>query len=306
MELLDLPIQLSRLGEPVWVHLLTDLHRASLGCDSKQWRSDINQIKHAVEKKGEKHYWLGGGDLLNAIGPKDRRHDTAAIAPEFRDHIGDDLFQAEASAIVSELRSIRDYGIGIGMGNHEATIARQGEFNPSRYIAEHLNLPYLGYSALIRFRLMHGGNSQSVICFWHHGYGAARTKGGKLNMLWGLRDVVEADVYCTGHVHELIDFPESRLSGTRRGAFRLHQQEILFVNGGTYQKAYATGAKSQKAFKFDPDHFVRPDYAEVKAFRSAVIGHNGWRMQKAHSGNKDRNRSEPQWSVRLKRVDFRR
>jgi hypothetical protein len=305
MELLDFPIEVPKYSHKVFVHVFGDIHRASLGCDAQQLRSDINQVKHANEtREDESHYWIGLGDWHNAIGPKDRRHDAAAIATEFREYVGDDLFQREASTLVSEFEAIKQWGIGILTGNHEATIAKTGEFNPSIYVAERLNLPYLGYSALVRFtvRALNATRVYVVMAYCHHGTGASRTKGGKMNMLWNMRDVVDADVYVVGHVHELVDFPVARMAGTRKGAFRLKERELLFVNGGTYQKAYAA-EKAQKG-GFNPNRVVRPDYAEVKAYTPSIIGHNGWMMTQKHV-TKISNRG-PQWQTRLKRVDFRR
>ena len=279
MELLDFPIQLRKTTEPVFIHVFSDIHRAAAGCDIAQLRSDINRLKHSVEKKGEQHYWLGGGDWINGIGPKDKRLDSAAIAPAFQKFVGDDLFGAEAHSIASEFRKIRDYGIGIGTGNHEDAVARHGEFNPSKRIAAALELPYLGYSAVIRFCIRKGTRSLgSCIAYWHHGKGAAASKGGKVNMLFGMRDVIEADVYIVGHVHEPIDFPESRLSVPHAGKMRLKERDLVFINSGTYLKAYETVGAAQKPFTYDEERQVRSDYAEKKAYRPSVIGHNGWRM----------------------------
>jgi hypothetical protein len=242
MELLDYPIDLESLSEKINIHLFGDIHRAALGCDAKQLRSDVNQIKVGNEK-GERHLWVGMGDWCNSIGPKDKRHDSAAVAPEFVEYMGDDLFRVEASALASEFKPIAQYGIGMITGNHEDGIARRSEYNPARDIAERLDIPYLGYSAIIRFRLRHGNHTECVIFHLHHGTGASRTKGGKMNMLYNMRDVVQADIYAVGHVHEVLDFPEVRMTVTRAGKLRLVQKPLLFINCGTYLKAYATDTR---------------------------------------------------------------
>jgi hypothetical protein len=305
MELLDYPINLKSWKEEVTVHLFGDIHRAALGCDHKQLRADIKKLKEANER-GERHRWLGTGDWCNSIGPKDKRHDSTAIASEFRHHVGDDLFRMEVATLVREFESIRDYGIGIGTGNHEDTIARNSEYNPSRALAQHLNLPYLDYSAVIRFRLTAGPQVRSVILYWHHGYGASRTKGAKLNMLYNMRDVLaNADVYAVGHVHELLDFPEVRMEASHAGQLRLTQKPILFINNGTYLKAYATDTRPQKAMQFNPELAARSDYAEKKAYRPSVIGHNGFTMQ-LQNDRKGLGRGRNDWKVKLNRVDFTR
>jgi hypothetical protein len=304
VELLDFPIVLSSYKEKVYVHLFTDIHRASSGCDVRRLKSDINRLKKSHEKAGESHWWIGGGDWANAIGPKDRRHDSAAIAPSFRRHIGSNLFGEEARALVADFRHIRDNCIGVGMGNHEDSIARHGEFNPATYIAEQLDVPFLGYSALVRMRLTYKAHTENIVIYWHHGRGAARTKGSKVKMLWGLRDQVEADVYLTGHVHELIDFPDVKLHVPRTGEMRLLRSDRLFVNGGTYQKALIAESKPQSPGAYDDTRDVRPDYAEKAGLRPSVIGHNGFRVQLSKTRVGIRNNM--QWHCNLKRVDFAR
>lgn len=304
MELLDFPIQLDYETEWVYVHLFTDIHRAASGCDAKKLRKDIAELKDSVEKKGEKHYWIGGGDWANSIGIKDRRHDAGAIAPEFRQYIGDHMFAMETAVLCKEFESIRDYGIGIGMGNHEDVIAKSGEYNPAKAIAEQLDLPFMGYSAVIRFNLKPpGGRGGGVaLAYWHHGIGAARAKGGKVNMLYNMRDVIDADVYLVGHVHELIDFPEMRLSVNRRGKLKLYERNLLFINGGTYQRSYPVGVKAQGPLKFNHEDIVRPDYGEKKGYRPSLIGHNGWRMRRCRKTFDGKS----QWIVDLRRVDYKR
>jgi len=303
VELLDFPVKLRNSLAKVYIHCFSDIHRSASGCDHAKLRSDINKLKHLNETTTDLHYWFGGGDWCNAIGPKDKRHDAAAIAPGFRDYIGDDLFGYEASVLSSEFRCIREWGIGVGMGNHEASVAKYNEFNPAKRIAESLDLPYLGYSALVRFRMyLPRRGASTALMYWHHGAGAARSAGGKLNMLMRMRDVVLADVYVVGHVHEIIDVPKIRMTATRKGKLMLEARPVLFVNSGTYQKGYATDTEPQEAGKYnhrDPGDEVRPDYAEKAAYEPSVIGHNGFSMRMVHKTK------EGGKTLDLRRVDWR-
>ena len=242
MELLDYPIQLRAITDKVFIHIFGDIHRAARGCDVHQLHSDINQVKHANDRKnGEHHYWIGLGDWMNAISGKDKRHDSTAISEQFQPYQGRDLFGAEAAALVGDFQKIADRGIGIMGGNHESSISKYHETDHAATIARRLDLPHLGYSCLVRFRLIHDSGKTkrgaTVVAYFHHGYGAARTKGAKVNKLYSFRDNAEADVYVCGHDHELSDFPDSRLSIPRRGKLRLVEKQRLFVNGGTYLKA---------------------------------------------------------------------
>lgn len=300
MELLDFPIRVKKGTDKVFVHVFGDIHRAALGCDYRKLRQDIAYIQKRTQK-GEHHYWLGNGDFSNAIGQKDKRFDATAVAPEFRDEIGENLFLAEARQLWREFDPIKHLGIGIGEGNHERSIAKNCDFNPANFLAEKLNLPFLGYSAIVRLRVTADDTrSYTIVLYMHHGHGASRSKGAKVNMLWGLRDIVEADVYLTGHVHELLEFPEARLSVNRRGSLRLQSQELLFINNGTYLKAHPAKGP-QRAGQFNEHHKVYTDYAEMKGYRPSVIGHNGFCMWN-HSVTKQR---KALYETRLRHVDFR-
>jgi hypothetical protein len=278
MQLVDHEIELEREDQPVWLHAFGDIHRAALGCDHRQLRSDINRLKHAVEVKKEKHVWLGHGDWLNAIGHTDKRYEAAAISPQFLPYVADDLFHQECNVLVSEFRPIRDYGIGLGDGNHEATICKQGGFNPMKDIASRLNLPYIGYSAGIRLVLRAPNKvAVPVMIHYHHGVGASATKGGKLNMLYKMRDKIAADIYIVGHVHELIGFKQARLSLPAKGKLRLEHRQAVFINGGTYLKTYEVEPPQEKQ-EFDTERHVRYDYGERKAYDPTIIGHNGVRI----------------------------
>lgn len=302
MELLDVPVTLPSTKDKATIHIFSDIHRAAAGCDSKKLRCDINKFRFAVEEKGEVHLWLGGGDWSNAIGPKDRRFDQMAVAEEFQQYVGGDLFGVEARVLADEFRPIRDYGIGIGMGNHEDKIAAQGEFNPSVDIAERLNLPFLGYNAIIRFRVTIKGKSHSSTCvmYWHHGRGAARTAASKLKMLQDMTSVIDADVYVVGHTHEIVDAPGVVLSVSRRGFLRLIAREQLFLNSGTYLKTYNERKRPQKSGQYNEGAVAATDYGEKAAYKPTVIGHNGFTMQIRHTGNGQQKRSE--WKLRLEKV----
>jgi len=304
VERLDFPIELKSYSEKVYIHLFTDIHMGAMGCDRSALSRDVKNFKAAIDR-GEKHYWILGGDNCNSIGPKDRRHDSATIAKEFRDYIGGSLFDEERAALCAHLRPIRDWGIGVGTGNHEDKISATSEHHPAIETARQLDLPYLGYSAMIRLRLLNSVSKASVIVHWHHGRGAARTPGGRLNMLYAMRDVADADVYLTGHVHETIDKPDvAPLSVPRSGRMRLVARRRLFVLGATYQKSYSMDEKRpQKAGEFN-DTIVNADYAEKNAYTPSLIGHVGFSVQMGRMGIKGTKSSAQ--TVFLKAEDFTR
>lgn len=296
-----LPTPTTRL----YCHLLTDVHREAVGCDHRKFREDIEKIREAnangfKNPKEEMHFWIGGGDWNNGIGPKDKRFDATAVSGPFKQFVGNNLHKKVADTLIKEATPIAPWCWGYGRGNHEDGVIRYNDFDPADYVAQSLGVNYLGYSAGIRLTIGIEGQSQSktLILYWHHGFGAARSKGGKMNMLYALRDKLNADVYMTGHIHEPLGFPSVRMDLSRRGKLQLIARPIIFVNGGTYQKVQSNQSQEPG---YNEDHVVEVDYSEKAAYDPAVIGHFGWSFQFTRSHG----RKQPSWGYKLRTVDFR-
>ena len=299
MELIDIPpFVYPESNQKIYLHNFTDLHMGAVGCDRLQLRKDIKRLREARER-GEQHYWFLGGDAINAIGPKDKRHDAMAVSSEFKEYEGDDLFRQQVLAVEALFEPIREWGLFVGAGNHESTVSAHGEYNPARDLAHRLNLPYAGYSAGFRIVLAPQNTTgrSTVTCYWHHGFGASRTKGGKINMGMALLSIINVDLYFTGHVHEPIIAPEEELSLPRKKALKLIARDKLIVVGASYLKTYPITGKAQKGGSFHINHRVQYDYGERKGYRPAVIGHVGatLRMKRGQSEN----------SVEIRAADFR-
>lgn len=284
MELVDYTITLKNTKQPVYLHCFSDIHRSAVGCDVRKLLTDIAKIQ-AGEARGECHRWFGGGDFCNSVGVKDKRYDHTQVRPEFANYSGDDLFQQETRVLASEFAPIKHLCLGIGTGNHERSVAKYNDYNAIVGLCERLDVPYLGYSALLRIKMGKEAARNTCLIYWHHGVGAARTKSSKARAMESFRDVVtNADVYFSGHTHEWMNFPSIRMEGTRKGTLRLVQREVMFVNSGTYLKAYPTTKTAQTTGKFDNNRAVHVDYAEMAGYLPNVIGHNGVVLTLEHNG----------------------
>lgn len=285
MELLDCEIVLKKSDQPIYLHCFSDIHRSAVGCDTKKLHQDIAALLEG-EQRGEIHRWFGGGDFCNSVGAKDKRYDHTQVRKEFAEYSGDDLFQHETRVLAQEFAPIKHLCLGLGTGNHERSVAKYNDYNAIVGLCERLDVPYLGYSALMRVKLIWKERSSACLIYWHHGVGAARTKGSKARSMESFRDVVtNADVYFSGHTHEWMNFPSVRMEGTREGVLRLIQREVMFVNSGTYLKAYPTTKTAQRGGKFDQQRAVHVDYAEMAGYLPNIIGHNGVTLTMIHSGN---------------------
>ena len=78
MQLIDVPpIHYENYRKKIHLHHFTDIHMGAEGCDEHQAHKDVADFLTRRER-GELHFATLGGDNINGIGPKDKRHDPTA------------------------------------------------------------------------------------------------------------------------------------------------------------------------------------------------------------------------------------
>ena len=134
-------------------------------------------------------------------------------------------------------------------------------------------IPDLAYSALMdlvfvrvpnlkkwrgptRVRRVNGNTSYSVRIYQHHGSGAARTSGGKLNTLIAKMREFEADLYFVAHAHEKQD-QELPIIGANHDCTHLTEHRRVGVRTGSYLRTYAQG---------------QTGYGEIAGFPPSCLG----------------------------------
>ena len=103
-----------------------------------------------------------------------------------------------------QLQPIKDDGrlIALVEGNHEKRASRNW-FRTTRMLSKELDVPYTYGILLVNLTLKKGDNTREYKICAHHGYGNARTKGGKMNSIMRMRDIIgDADLYVMGHLHD--------------------------------------------------------------------------------------------------------
>lgn len=160
--------------------------------------------------------------------------------------------------VKEKLQPIKDDGrlIGLIEGNHEYR-ATKNWFRSTRLLSKELDIPYAQGVMIVNIILKKGDKTRTYKICAAHGYGGARTKGGKLNSLMRLRDIVaDADIYVCGHLHDKIaiivpifnrDVLKERLFGMT-GAY-------LMYGGYGEKKLYSPPARGSLKLKlhFDID-----------------------------------------------------
>ena len=106
----------------------------------------------------------------------------------------------EAIEVLTELfEPIAGQCIGIGDGNHEARLGKllDIDLTPAQILADRLRVPHLGYAQHMVLKI----RKQRYTLYYHHGCGASRTTGAKVNTGESLADNTTAAIVVIGHLH---------------------------------------------------------------------------------------------------------
>jgi hypothetical protein len=147
---------------------------------------------------------------------------------------------------------IKDKILGAVSGNHEIRLERYAGFNPLQTFCETLNVPYAGYSAVLRLRIGRYDRKSGMtspkneyILYIHHSTGNGATLGSKLNRAVKLEEIFEgADLFLIGHSHARIlgERSAAYLSKSGNGKATIKYKRITYVDCGSfleYDNSYA-------------------------------------------------------------------
>ena len=233
-------------GETIKIKPVSDVHLGSKHCDLKA-------LKAYLGEPDPKTYLIGLGDLMDCIIVSDsKRYRKSGDEFESEDIIGESVNQW-----VDILEPFKAQIIGLGLGNHEDNIVKRCSVNPIKLLCDRLDVPYLGYSFLLRlvFREKQG-RGRTVYIRGHHGYGGgSRTPGGDITKFCKDAANFTADIYLYGHVHQLHyhPLPALAISG---GELIARIKHVIIC--GTYLKTYSDSTDVT--------------YAEAAGYPPALIG----------------------------------
>lgn len=124
---------------------------------------------------------------------------------------------------------------GIVGGNHENRTDREVGISPGEIIADKLRVPYFGMEVLIKIRFgkNKSGRSGYYTLYVTHGFGGGRKKGGKINNLESLRNIVIADLYAMGHTHTQI-VTNATVNEVSSRYDMINSRDVYFINSGAF------------------------------------------------------------------------
>jgi len=234
-----------KYGDKFRLKVIADVHLGAVACDEKAFKDYLADCN-------DNTYYLGIGDLYDAIIVTDKRYDKSSDASD-----GDDIVDFQVNKGVELLEPYKDKILGLGYGNHERTIIRRSGSDMMKRTCRRLGVPELGYSGLFKliFRMKHGA-ARSVIIRYHHGFGGgSRTQGADLTKFSKDAAHWDADLFLYGHVHRKQDDEIQRLG--LRGTKLIAKPKIIVICG-TFLKTYLDGSDAT--------------YSEVAGYPPTTIG----------------------------------
>ena len=232
------------LGQTFRLIPLGDIHLGSANCDKGALFKVVDGIRADPMAR-----WLGIGDYVEWITPKDKRWAGGGIDEQIVnmaniDRIGD----AYVDAISTILRPIMDKCWGMGIGNHEARFQDEHCTSLVDRILQQTGAPgnlATGWASITRVRFEDDSNHRSSIrIFSSHGWQAGRMAGAKVNQLDHLMGWVDGcRIYLQGHSHDRVVKTKTTLS-TNPSFTKLTAYQSYGAHCGSYLRTYQQGTSA--------------------------------------------------------------
>ncbi len=219
-----------------------DIHFGSRQCNEKFVKQVIGEIKDNPNA-----YWVGMGDFMeNAIiGSKSDVY-TQTLPPK-----------EQLEYLVELFMPIKDKGLFLIPGNHEARTHRLVGLIPEQFMAYQLDMQYKEHSCLATLQVQSKAPN-SFMCYFHHNSGGGYTKGGKINRADKLRLIVPtADATFSGHFHLTSRVPTTWYDAGKTRVNKHVGHDYIIGSALEYQGSYAEEkAKPSATVEFIKVRFV--------------------------------------------------
>lgn len=171
---------------------ISDVHYGNKYCNEEYFEYVMNWCW----ENRDKVFIFTNGDLMECA--SDSRYGSA-------DQIHNEDEQYEYMINTFEKFAKNGNLIGMLRGNHEERIRRGTNFDIAKALAMHLNVDYYDGGAALELRVMEERQRRAQIydSYIIHGSTSSRTLTYKVKKCADLKDVIEAEMYIMGHVHEL-------------------------------------------------------------------------------------------------------
>jgi UDP-2,3-diacylglucosamine pyrophosphatase LpxH len=260
----------------VWkIYPIGDTHIGCRNCCESHIRELVQTIG-----KDKKAFWVGGGDLIDAISQGDVRWEND-ILPDWMlegDATGiraklNDVVSQQRDRAVELFRPIKHKCLGLIEGNHEFVVKKRSRRNIQDEICWKLGVPNLSDEAHIRLTFKRSTASAVVDMVIRHGWGGGRSAGAESNKLSGYMNEKMADLYFSGHTHTA-DIHRSPLLYMPKGGVLPYEylEKVRWGgNWGSFVKSAARGASSYASRAGYPPRNLGGIVATIKPFRPVRV-----------------------------------
>ncbi len=252
-------------GQSHWQFYGSDLHYGSPSCDTKRFNADLEDARRVNAR------CILNGDMFDAIGPNDKRFTPTTLIKALRG--SDDLKRDTVISSVKIYEPYADMIDVIGIGNHEETWIKWGQFDPVADLIERLNnilreqksdhrIRHGGFCGFYRTRFaMPHGQSCAHTTYYYHG------AGGDSPVTLGTIDfnrkqvVFDADLITCGHKHNMFWTNGVRCNLSQFGHVQF--KERMCMQTGSYYHNYQECSQ---------EHPLEYSYAESRTNQPKPMG----------------------------------
>lgn len=194
MKEIDFEITIPKYKNFTEIAILGDVHKGNEFFDPKEFALYYDGTAgHKGFKDDDNIYVLTTGDLMETA-----MKDSLGVQDQ------SEWIEDQFIWVREKLMPIADEGrlIGLIEGNHERRASRNW-IRTTRLLAHDLNTCYCPGFLIVNIHLKKNGNTRHYKIGAHHGWGYARTEGGKLNSVKRMGLIAgDCDAYIMGHLHD--------------------------------------------------------------------------------------------------------
>jgi hypothetical protein len=247
------------------IYPIGDTHIEKFHFDEKRFKRYINDIV-----SDEHGMWAFVGDAVEGRTPEASKYDPDVIKDEFK--CSDYLFkiQEKLTELFSPLRARP--GVVV-KGNHDEYLRWAGISN---FLASISGGQYLDGEGIARVNTDLGGKSKTLLVYARHIIGGGTTKGAKLTAAARMSNLVEADVYLAGHIHNHASDIAPRYTLPRRGKLSLISRDVATLVATSFLTPKMEGYvdyTGKKAYP-PPDQglvYLNVDLENMRMYRSEMF-----------------------------------
>jgi len=246
MKIIDFIIEVPKGKRSTEIIIVGDTHFGNKYHDKSLWDMYYKgTLGHEGFKTHKNQYILCVGDLMETA-----LKDSLGVQDQ-TEWIEDQYLWAK-----KQFKPINDDGRLIAMieGNHEKRASRNW-LRTTRLLSKDFDVPYSAGILVTNIILKKGNKERKYKIVATHGAGGARTKGGKLNTIMRMRDIVaDADVYVMGHLHDKMAVPVPiLLNDVYKDRLFCMTGAYLEYGGYAEEKMYTPPARGSLKIKFHFD-----------------------------------------------------